>query len=316
MPPNKSPRRWLLLAIKILIAGLLAWFMRETIRQGLDEIRKQEITLKIGWLIFAGGLYLLGQLPSGLYWLRVLHRLGQDARPYETLRAFYIGHLGKYVPGKALVIVLRAGLIRSARVDTAVVVVSVFIETLTMMAVGAALAAAIIAVEFYTNVKLLAIGVGLLLVAGVPTLPPVFRKVIRVLKVARSNPHAIAQLDRLDYRTLAMGWVGIGLGWVAIGVALWGVLRGMGMEQVELWSNLPLLIAAVALAIVAGFASLIPAGAGVREFVLIALLTQLPGVDDGHAVLSAVVLRIVTLVAELSIAGILFVVRPRQSLKE
>ena len=69
-----------------------------------------------GWLGLAGVLYLLGLLPAGLFWHRVLLVLGQDARLGETLRAYYIGHLGKYVPGKAMVVVIRAGLIRSHRV--------------------------------------------------------------------------------------------------------------------------------------------------------------------------------------------------------
>ena len=59
----------------------------------------------------------------------------------ETTRAYYVGHLGKYVPGKALVVIIRTGLISGPRVDTTVAAVSIFIETLTMMAVGAFLAA-------------------------------------------------------------------------------------------------------------------------------------------------------------------------------
>ena len=305
---NQTPnnlRRWLLPLLKLAIVGLLAWFMSDTIRQGLEQIEREKVTLDAGWLVASGVLYLLGQLPSGLYWHRVLNRLGQAARLGETLCAYYIGHLGKYVPGKALVIILRTGLIRSERVDTAVAAVSVFVETLTLMAVGAALSAAIIAVEFRENWKLLAVSVGLLFAAGVPTLPPIFRRVIRLFRVGRANPRVLPLLDRLDYGTLALGWVEITVGWIVMGVSLWATLRGMGVE-LELLPNLPLLIAAVALAIVAGFASLIPGGAVVRELVLTELLTQLPGVSKGQALLSAVVLRLVTLVAEAGISAILW----------
>ncbi len=65
----------------------------------------------------------------------------------NTLRAYYIGHLGKYVPGKAMVVILRTVMVRGHRVDAAVAAVSVFFETLTMMAVGAFMAAGILAVR-------------------------------------------------------------------------------------------------------------------------------------------------------------------------
>jgi hypothetical protein len=79
-----------------------------------------------------------------MFWHRVLRGLGQDAGLGETLRAYFIGHLGKYVPGKALVVILRAGLIRSHRVDPLVAGTSVFVETLTLMGVGGVLSAIII----------------------------------------------------------------------------------------------------------------------------------------------------------------------------
>ena len=100
------------------------------------------------WLAASGGLYLLGTLFSGIFWHRVLRALGQNVGFWTALRAYYIGHLGKYVPGKAMVVILRAGLIRGQGVDTSLAVVSVFFETLTMMSVGALLAAAIVAVWF------------------------------------------------------------------------------------------------------------------------------------------------------------------------
>ena len=68
-----------------------------------------------GWLVAAGLIYLAGLLPFALFWFRVLRVLGQRPTLRETLRAYYIGHLGKYVPGKAMVVVMRTALIRSDR---------------------------------------------------------------------------------------------------------------------------------------------------------------------------------------------------------
>jgi len=68
-------------------------------------------------------------------------RSADSARPYGPTTS---GTWEKYVPGKALVVILRAGLIRSRRVNAVVAAISVFYETLTMMAVGSFLAGAIL----------------------------------------------------------------------------------------------------------------------------------------------------------------------------
>ena len=117
------------------------------------------------WLALSGGLYLLALLPEGLFWHWALKALGQDVGLLETLRAYYIGHLGKYVPGKAMVIVLRTGLIHSQRVDTSIAVASVFLETLTMMAVGACIAVPVLAIWFTHNPALIAAAVATAIVA-------------------------------------------------------------------------------------------------------------------------------------------------------
>ena len=59
-------------------------------------------------------------LPMWWFWYRTLQAFGQAPEGLSSLRAFFIGHLGKYVPGKAMVVVLRTALVRGARVDTEV----------------------------------------------------------------------------------------------------------------------------------------------------------------------------------------------------
>ena len=115
-----SLKRWLLTAGKVLVVVLVFWFVRHTIYEALEQLAKQPLQLRFGWLAAAAGIYLLGLLPAGVFWHRLMITLGQDAGLGETLRAYYIGHLGKYVPGKAMVVVIRAGLIRSRRVNTGV----------------------------------------------------------------------------------------------------------------------------------------------------------------------------------------------------
>ena len=65
---------------------------------------------QLAWLALSGVLYLLGTLPVGAVFLPTV---GGDAAAgvgcEAVLRAYYVSQMGKYVPGKAMVIVLAGG---------------------------------------------------------------------------------------------------------------------------------------------------------------------------------------------------------------
>jgi uncharacterized membrane protein YbhN (UPF0104 family) len=269
------------------------------------------------WLAVAGALYLAGLLPAGIFWHVTLRTLGQDARLPETLRAYFVGHLGKYVPGKAMVVVIRAGLIRSRRVDTGVAAVSVFLETLTMMAVGAFLAAAVMAFWFRGHVTLLWGAVVLMILSGLPTLPPVFKRLVRLVGVGKSDPNTRRHLEKLGLKTLILGWCLMILAWCLLGLSYWATLRAMAIPGLDPIGQLPRYTASVALATVAGFLILVlPGGIGVREAALVELMLPYLSRSVPHAELaawaSAALLRLVWLGAELAVAGVCYLlIRPR-----
>jgi uncharacterized membrane protein YbhN (UPF0104 family) len=98
-------------------------------------------------------------------------------------------------------------------------------------------------------------------------------------------------------------------GWLLMGASLWAVLRAMGPSP-DLWVQWHLDTAAVAVAVVGGFVSMIPGGLLVREAVLTGLLTRQLG-DPALALIAAAALRLVWLVAEVLISSILYVCGPR-----
>jgi uncharacterized membrane protein YbhN (UPF0104 family) len=260
------------------------------------------------WLPLAAVAYAGGMLPMGLFWYAIMRALGQRPHLIETLRAYYIGALGKYVPGKAMVVVLRTGLVRSGRVDATVAAVSVFAETLTMMAAGAFLSAVILAVLYADQVIFLLLAIGLMLCAGVPTLPPIFRRLVYLLKVRKLNPQIGEHLEGLSWRLMAFGWLGNLIGYSLFGVSMWAVLRampGVNANAILFVETMPLITGTVCLAMVAGFLSLLPGGVFVREFIIMTLLS--PRVGSVAALVSAVLLRLVWLSAEVLLAGVLYV---------
>ena len=64
------------------------------------------------WLLPAGLVYLVAYTVWGLYYVILLNDQGAHAPAATGLRAYFISQMGKYVPGKILVIVIRVGMLR------------------------------------------------------------------------------------------------------------------------------------------------------------------------------------------------------------
>jgi hypothetical protein len=98
-------------------------------------------SLRPGWLVLSGALYLLGLGFSALCWHRLMRGLGQRPPFLVALRAYFIGHMGKYLPGKAWAVFLRASLVRGPGVSPVLATVTAFYEVLVTMSAGALVAA-------------------------------------------------------------------------------------------------------------------------------------------------------------------------------
>lgn len=306
--PRSAARRWLILAGKLLIVGLLIWGVHRTVERALDDLAAQNWSaeqLSPPWLVASGLLYLAGLLPSAIFWWYVLGDLGQRPRLGETIRAYYIGHLGKYVPGKALVVILRTALLRSEHVAPGITSVSVLYETLTMMAVGAAIASLVLAAVFHDQPMLLALGLGMMFVSSLPTAPPIFRRLVAWLGRRGTADDAARAAVRVRNVTLLSGWLAVAGGWCLVGLSLWAALQAsMATYNEPLAVQWMICTGTAALAVVAGFLSLIPGGLVVREAIFLALLA--PMVGEGAALVAAILARLVWLVAELLISVILY----------
>src|SRR5262245_4040227 len=67
-----------------------------------EELWRSTLQPRWPWLRAAVGFYILGLGCSALFWHVLLTALGQRPTLGATLRAYYIGQLGRYVPGKAV----------------------------------------------------------------------------------------------------------------------------------------------------------------------------------------------------------------------
>ncbi len=324
---NEAPRTrrrwrgWLRHALSLLVVLVLIYFLRNTLLGAWEQFRRLEsdagvrLDFRWGWCLGAGAIYVLGVLPAGWFWYRVLRDLGQQTTLGRALRAYIIGHLGKYVPGKLWVVFLRVGLVAGPEVQPSMAAAAVFIETLTMMAVGSFLAAVYLVFAWQGHGELLTAAVCIAAVAVFFTLPPVFKPILRIVARKTARQDVLLAVERLGFRTLWQGWIGMFLLWTCFGISLWMTLRALGLDGVPFWGPLPRMVATAAMATVCGFVIiLLPGGLGVREFVLVALLA--PYLTDSHAatvpagrteltaVLAAGLLRVIWLLAEVAAAVI------------
>lgn len=309
MTTGRGRAKWVIVAVlKLLLVAAVLWGMQRTLRAALADLDAQQWTarsLRPGWLIISGLTYLAGLMPSSLFWNRLLRLFGQPVSLPRSVRSWYVGSLGKYVPGKATVIILRTALVRRDGVGIAVSTATIFYETLTTMAVGAFVSGAILLTMRHDRLELVLLSAGMMLLAGAPTVPFLFKRLARLAGIERAAPEAIDRLDHLQWRQRVRAWLGIAVGWCLVGVSIWAALCATDGESSHADSSqVALSIAAGGLSVVAGFVSFIPGGLVVRDAVMLELLA--PAVGKGPALVCAVVVRLVWLLSEVAISIILY----------
>ncbi len=118
------------IAVAIIVAIALIYMISSTWSQlAATNFQLNEFNL-IYWCL-AVAAYVGAMFLSCLFWHRVLLAFGQQPAFEKTLLAFFASQLGKYVPGKAMVVILRTDIIRGPNVQTRAAAASVFVETLT-----------------------------------------------------------------------------------------------------------------------------------------------------------------------------------------
>jgi uncharacterized membrane protein YbhN (UPF0104 family) len=308
-------KKRLILAIKILIFLVVCGWVVWKLYESWDKIREIPWQPNLLFLALAGVCYIIAYLPAAVFWRYAMQSLGQQPKFYETLRAYYIGHLGKYVPGKAMVLIIRTGLLNHKRTKITAAGASVFLETMTMMAVGASVAAITVMLIILFGLHqvedgnwLILLAVGAMVGIVLPILPPVFHFLTKALN--RFN----IKIEGLTYKTIAVGWLLNFPVWIMLGVSLWLVMQGLGMKSESIIIELPICILAISFSVVLGFASMMPAGAAVREWAMALVLTPFfathpIGEIAPEVVAIAIVIahRVMSIISELTISAILAV---------
>jgi uncharacterized membrane protein YbhN (UPF0104 family) len=227
------------------------------------------------WLALVGSLALaaVGTISAGWIWVAILAVLGVPPRR-TSAAIFFQAQLAKYIPGSVWQYAGRAALANAHGIPMRPVGVSVPVEFTASAIAGGSMAAFLVGWWGAAVVGFLA--VVLIVLERLPPLPqPAVRATIRAT---------------LLYLAV----------WLVLGTSFWLCARGLLDVPVQ---DLALYIGAFAIAFLAGlFAIYAPGGLGVREAVLVALLTHRIGA--GNALMVAAASRLMFLVVDVVLAAI------------
>lgn len=261
------------------------------------EIRESLRQLRWWSLGACGASVLAGLAATALSWRALLADLGSPLSLPAALRVFFLGQLGKYLPGSLWPLVAQAELAREhdvpRRRSAAVGLLTMGIGLVAGLAVAAA-TLPLLSPDATARYWPAFVGVPVLLGLLHPAvLNPVIARGLRVLR----RPDLEHPLSARGV-TVAFGWAA--LAWGFFGVQVWVLGLDLGAHG---WRLLPVAAGAFSLAWSIGFlAVFVPAGVGVREAALTAALA--PVLSRGDALVVALVSRVAMTLGDLAWAGI------------
>ncbi|MGH3839943.1 MAG: lysylphosphatidylglycerol synthase domain-containing protein [Pseudonocardiaceae bacterium] len=265
--------------------GVLTWRLATDGAGALDAVRKIGLTAVLGSFLAAAA----GMGASGMAWRSLLCGLDVPLGRRAASRVFFTGQIGKYIPGTVWAYVAQARLGREHGVPASRTTAASVMFVVAHTATGAVVAGLVLPFasdEVFDRFGWIAVLAPLLLASLHPRLVlPVLRLVHRV--VGRGSPP-----ERVGGPAVlrALGWLAVT--WMGYGLSMLLLLRPVARAEThELLT--PVALGGFALAwtvgfIAAGVLVVTPAGLGVREVVLLAVLG--PVVAGGGAVAAVVLL--------------------------
>jgi uncharacterized membrane protein YbhN (UPF0104 family) len=255
----------------------------------------------IATMIESFALGLIGIGATYPTWREVLAGLGAPLPWGAASRVFFISQLGKYLPGSVWPTLMQMQAGRRYGAARRTMLSGGLITLLLNCCVGLLVACALLPIY---NAHALAHYWWVLL--ALPFLLAMLhpRALTALLDKAFSLVHRPPLGERLPVRASARaaGWSVVS--WLALGAHLAVLCRALGANGLSPWV---LCIGAMALAVSVGVLAIpFPAGAGIREVVLV--LTLAPILDSGQALALAVASRVILIVCDVALALVALII--------
>jgi hypothetical protein len=261
------------------LAVVAVAFVVRFIARDWEAVRDSLAGARPGWIVAAAVLAAAGMAAIAVPWRRALRMLGGDLPLDETLTRYFVGEIGKYLPGGVWPVVGRGEMAARAGVGRSAAYGSVALSLAAL----------------YLCAMLLVLAALPAMVAGGGSLAYLWVLVVLPLGVAGLHHQVLDGLRRLaervarrsfdvtippwrDSLVLLAQYVPA---WLCIGTATWLVAQGLGQDAG--WLEVA---PAAVLSWIVGFVLVpVPGGVGVREAAFVAAATSLdPGVGAAVAI--------------------------------
>jgi len=314
-PPKRNTSRFggpVVLAVKIALLAGVSWFVGAALVRAFGQVdwtavRFRPLLLAGGAALLAASILVAAQVTRAIY-----ARLGVALRLGQAVSLYTVPMLGNYLPGRVFGPIGHVAIAGSFGVPGAPAAAAVGLLTGLGLLASVVLGFALLLVRPPASLDAGALRIGLgICLAGtlVAVHPRVYFGGVNLLLRAFKRPPIDARFALAAMGALLGGMAAYALIYVA-GFAV----MATGIVSIPA-SAAPTLVGAICLANAAGFVAIFaPAGLGVREGVLLVLLT--PVLGTGTAAVVVVALRLMQTVADVALAGAgLVLMRRRQSRK-
>jgi uncharacterized membrane protein YbhN (UPF0104 family) len=284
--------RWVGPVALLLVAGFWALFLGRQLR----ALAQYAWRFDPASLAIALGFAALYHLTLAFCWSWLLRRMGGGLPYRQALRVWQSSMLARYVPGNVWHILSRMALAERLGTPPARVLASSTLEQ-ALNVIGA-LALAGLTFPFWGLPATDQFWLLALVPLGLLALHPRLAGGALAWAARRFNRPQLAW--RYRYREILLATAGYMLAMAWVGLALYATLSGLAHVTP---AQLPLYIGTGALAWAVGYLSfLTPSGLGVREGMLVLILSQVMPVPA--AVVGSLLYRLVVTLAELAMAGV------------
>jgi len=284
---------------RVVFGGLLVALAVWAVVSEWDEVQLAIRQLDPEWVVLALFATMINVALAGMVWRSVLADLGSTLRLPVAARIFFVGQLGKYLPGSVWPVVMQTELGRDHHVPRRRIVTASVVSLL--LSLTSALLVVVLALPLAPDALPNGFGWAIVLVIPLALLlhPAVMGGIgDRALRlIGKEGPQERTTLLGTLRATLwAVG------SWGGAGLQVWALSVPLGAPA-DL-RTIVLLVGGYGLAWAVGFIVVIaPAGAGAREVALAAVLA--PVLDRSGAVVVVVLLsRVMFTVVDLGAAGV------------
>lgn len=294
--PRPRSRQLLSILIALLVVISLAW----AVNRNWSDVWATWEWLSPAYLAGSLGCLLVAIGATWLEWRAVLQAYGVEQPAAESAQVFFVSQLGKYAPGSVWPILIQARSARRHGARPVAVVIGNLIALVVSLVIGLAIAGLTLPFADPATLRRFwwtLVAVPLLVVALHPALVP---WLINLWLRRRGGAPVVAPSGRTMLK--ASTWSAVS--WMACGAHIYLLASG---EQ-RGFAFYALCTGALSMALCAGILLIpAPAGAGVREAVLVATLSTVLTFPAALAI--AVASRVLFLMADLVLAGIAVMVR-------